>query len=92
MFSDWAASGTFKKHLTLVFQKPAAAWIRIFVAEQSRGHAMPKKDLVPPERKSAEPKPEEIPFDFEDLIAAGVTAVVVKRPRNRRSIYKRDSD
>jgi hypothetical protein len=39
---------------------------------------MPKKDLVPPERKSAEPKPEEIPFDFEDLIAAAVTAVVVK--------------
>jgi hypothetical protein len=45
---------------------------------------MAGKNKAPPSRKDDEKKPAGISFDFEDLIAAAVSVVVLKRPRKRK--------
>ena len=46
---------------------------------------MAKKDRPEPPPKDGEQKPSAgMSFDLEDIIAAGITAILVKRPRKKR--------
>jgi hypothetical protein len=47
----------------------------------------PSKPSPPPRGKPATPAPV---FDFEDLLAAAVTAVVSKRSRKRKQLSRRN--
>ena len=47
-----------------------------------------KKNSLPPPPPGAQ-QPTGIRFDLEDLLAAAITSVVIKRPRNRKTT-KRD--
>jgi hypothetical protein len=47
-----------------------------------------KKNSLPPPKRDQEAA--SIRFDLEDLLAAAITSVVIKRPRNRRKTAKRD--
>jgi hypothetical protein len=48
-----------------------------------------KKNSLPPPPPGAL-RPAGIRFDMEDLLAAAITSIVIKRPRNRRKTAKRD--
>jgi hypothetical protein len=48
-----------------------------------------KKNSLPPPPPGGQ-QPSGIRFDLEDLLAAAITSVVIKRPRNRRKTAKRD--
>jgi hypothetical protein len=51
-----------------------------------------KKITTPPSPKADAQEPAEIAFDFENLIAAAVAAVILKKSRKRRIIVTgRDS-
>ena len=43
-----------------------------------------------PAPKRGAQKPAAIDFDFERLIAAAVTSITLKRPRKRKTTYRRD--
>jgi hypothetical protein len=43
---------------------------------------------VPPEKDDQRKPMAEMPFELEDLIAAGVTAILVKPPRKRRILRR----
>lgn len=45
---------------------------------------MAGKNKAPSSQKDNEKRPAGIPFDFEDLIAAAVAVVAIKRPRKRK--------
>jgi hypothetical protein len=49
-----------------------------------------KNSSSPPPKRGAQ-KPAAIHFDFEHLIAAAVASITLKRPRKRKTIYRRDS-
>jgi hypothetical protein len=49
-----------------------------------------KKVSLPPSTKTRVQEPVGIAFDFENLIAAAVAAVTLKRPRKRRIATRRD--
>ena len=48
-----------------------------------------KNSSSPPPKRGA-PKLAASGFDFEDLITAAVTAIILKRPRKRKTTYRRD--
>jgi hypothetical protein len=48
-----------------------------------------KKNSLPPPPAGGQ-QPAGIRFDLEDLLAAAITSVLIKRPRNRRKTARRD--
>jgi hypothetical protein len=48
-----------------------------------------KNSSSPPLKRGAQ-KPAASNFDFEDLITAAVTSIILKRPRKRKTTYRRD--
>ena len=51
---------------------------------------MAVKNSSSPPRKRGAQKPAAIDFDFERLIAAAVASITLKRPRKRKTTYRRD--
>jgi hypothetical protein len=52
---------------------------------------MAEKDSASLETQHDEQDPPEMAFDFEDLLAAAVAVVTLKRPRKRKTFNRRDA-